>query len=92
MKADRRCGVYVSSQFFQDSKVPATAGTLVTVPAKVPSYLVFNLTGEYDITKNVQVIAGITNLADERYYSRVFGNGIEPAPARTGYAGLRLTF
>lgn len=88
---EKRCtvslsGVYVSSQFFQDSNLPATAGTLITVPAKVPSYLVFNLTGEYDITKNVHLIAGITNLADERYYSRVFGNGIKPAPTRTGYA------
>ena len=89
-------GVYVSSQFWQDSNLPATTGPVtnptITIPAEVPSYVVWNLTGEYNITKNITVLAGVTNLGDERYYSRVFGNGLEPAPARTGYAGLRLTF
>lgn len=96
-RMEERCkvslsGVYVSSQFFQDSNLLAMSGSVVTIPAKVPSYLVLNLTGEYDITKNIHLIAGITNLADEHYYSRVFGNGLEPAPSRTGYAGVRLTF
>jgi hypothetical protein len=33
-----------------------------------------------------------TNLTDEKYYDRVFANGIEPAPNRSGYAGLSLAF
>ncbi len=91
-RIDQRCnisltGVYVSEQFYQDSNL----GT-PTLPAKIPSYLVFNLTGEYSITKNVTLLAGITNLGDEDYYSRVFGNALEPAPRRAGYAGLRITF
>jgi Fe(3+) dicitrate transport protein len=86
-------GVYVSSQYWQDSNLPATgAGGVVTIPAQVPSYLVWNFTGQYDVTKNVTILAGISNLADERYYSRVFGNGLEPAPGRTAYAGLRVKF
>jgi len=45
------------------------------------------------VTKNVKLIAGISNLGDEKYYSRVFFNGsIEPAPGRAGYAGLSLEF
>lgn len=96
-RMDKRCnvslsGVYVSSQFFQDSNLPAITGGIITIPAEVPSYLVFNLTGQYDITKHIRLIAGVTNLTDKKYYDRVFGNGIEPAPARTGYAGLALTF
>ena len=86
-------GVYVSEQFWQDNNLPfPTTGTTVLIPAEVPSYVVWNLTGQFDITKNIRLIAGVTNLADENYYSRVFGNGLEPAPRRSGYAGIRLTF
>jgi Fe(3+) dicitrate transport protein len=81
-------GVYVSSQFWQDADIGAA-----TIPAKIPSYKVFNFSGEYYITKHVRLIAGVSNLGDEKYYSRVFFNGsIEPAPRRTGYAGVSLEF
>ena len=61
--------------------------SLPTVPANIPAYNVFNLSGEYYLTKNLRVFDGISNLTDEKYYSRVFFNGIiEPAPARSGYA------
>jgi outer membrane receptor protein involved in Fe transport len=33
-----------------------------------------------------------TNLTDEKYYDRVFANRIEPAPRRSGYAGISLSF
>ncbi len=67
-RVDRRCnislsGIYVSSQYWQDSNLPS-ANDLI--PAKVPSYVVVNLTGQYDITKNVRILAGITNLGDEK--------------------------
>lgn len=81
-------GVYASSQFWADSNT----GT-GTIPAKIPSYKVFNFAGEFYLTKNVRLMAGVSNLADEKYYSRVFFNGsIEPAPRRTGYAGLSVEF
>jgi len=39
------------------------------------------------------VFGGISNLTDEKYYSRVFFNGsIEPAPQLSGYAGVSLKF
>lgn len=80
--------VYVSQQFWSDMDI-----SLPTVPAKIPAYKVFNLSGEYYITKYLRLIAGISNLTDEKYYSRVFFNGtIEPAPGRSGWAGLSLTF
>jgi Fe(3+) dicitrate transport protein len=81
-------GVYASDQFWADSNL-GNAG----IPAQIPSYKVFNLSGEFYVTKNVRVIAGISNLFDEKYYSRVFFNGtLEPAAQRTGYAGLSVEF
>jgi outer membrane receptor protein involved in Fe transport len=80
--------VYVSQQFWQDTNI----GNAQIPKAHIPAYKVFNLTGDWYITKNLRLIAGITNLTDEVYYDRVFANGIEPAPRRSGYAGLSLSF
>ena len=84
-------GVYVSEQFWQDSNI----GSAGIPPAQIPSYEVFNLSGEFYLTKNVRLIGGISNLADKKYYSRIFpfgGGSIDPAPGRTGYAGLSVEF
>lgn len=93
-------GVYVSDQFWQDSNqpgsfTPATLAATSIIPAKIPSYEVFNLSGEFYLTKNVRLIGGISNLGDKTYYSRVFpfgGGSIDPAPGRSGYAGLSVEF
>ena len=86
-------GVYVSDQFWSDTNLPNPAVGTVLVPAIIPSYKAFNLSGDYYLTKNVRLIAGISNLTDEKYYSRVFLTGnIEPAPHRSGYAGLSVQF
>jgi Fe(3+) dicitrate transport protein len=80
--------VYVSQQFWQDTNI----GNTQIPKAHIPAYKIFNLTGDWYITKSLRLIAGITNLTDEIYYDRVFANGIEPAPRRSGYAGLSLSF
>lgn len=89
-------GVYVSDQYWQDSNQPGTFSAAgLAIPAKIPSYTVFNLSTEFYVTRNVRIIGGISNLGDERYYSRVFpfgGGSIDPAPARSGYAGLSVSF
>jgi Fe(3+) dicitrate transport protein len=86
-------GVYVSDQFWQDSNQPLLTGATVLVPAIIPSYTVFNLSAEWYLTKNVRLIGGISNLADEKYYSRAFLTGlIDPAPGRSAYAGLSVEF
>lgn len=89
-------GVYVGDQFWADADTPARSPVpphAITTPAKIPSYKVFNLSGGWYITKNVRVIGGISNLFDEKYYSRVFFNGsIEPAPSRSGFGGLSVEF
>jgi Fe(3+) dicitrate transport protein len=91
--------VYVSDQFWQDSNLPGNPVPTVpagpAIPADIPSYTVFNLSGEFYITRNFRLIGGISNLGDERYYSRVFpfgGGSIDPAPGRSGYAGLSVEF
>jgi outer membrane receptor protein involved in Fe transport len=87
----------VSDQFWADNNRPnpATAATAaaILVPAVIPAYTVFNLSAEVYLAKNVRLFGGISNLGDEKYYSRVFLNGlIDPAPQRTGYAGLSVEF
>jgi Fe(3+) dicitrate transport protein len=87
-------GVHVSDQFWQDSNQPLlAAGGVVSVPAVIPSYTIWNLSGEVYLTKNVRLMAGISNLTDEKYYSRAVLTGlIDPAPMRTGYAGVSVEF
>lgn len=86
-------GVYVSDEFWSDTNLPNPATGPVLVPAIIPAYKVFNLSGEYYVTKNVRLIGGISNLTNEKYYSRVFLTGnIEPAPRMSGYAGLSVEF
>lgn len=88
-------GVYSADQFWSDTNRPNPASGLPTVlvPAIIPSYVVFNLSSEWYLTKNVRLIAGVSNLFDEKYYSRVFLNGlIDPAPRRSAYAGLSVEF
>ena len=83
--------VHVSEQFLQDSNLGSA-----TIPlAEIPSYDVFNLSAEFYVTRNVRLIGGISNLGDEKYYSRVFpfgGGSIDPAPGRSGYVGLSVEF
>ena len=86
-------GIYVSDQFWADSNQPLLTGTTVLVPAVIPSYTVFNFSAEWYLTKNVRLIGGISNLANEKYYSRAFLTGlIDPAPRRSAYAGLSVEF
>ncbi|HEY2569262.1 MAG TPA: TonB-dependent receptor plug domain-containing protein [Candidatus Udaeobacter sp.] len=80
--------IYVSQQFWQDQDV----GNAAIPKALIAPYKLFNLTGDYYVTRNLRIIGGITNLTNEKYYDRVFANGIEPAPRLSGYAGLSLSF
>jgi Fe(3+) dicitrate transport protein len=80
--------IYVSQQFWQDTDI----GNAQIPKALIAPYKLFNLTGDFYLTRNLRIIAGITNLTDEKYYDRVFANGIEPAPRLSGYAGLSLSF
>jgi Fe(3+) dicitrate transport protein len=81
--------VSVARQFWQDSDQSSGSGASF-IPAEIPQYTVFDLTGDYQVTGNVRILGGITNLADRQYYSRVFGNGLEPANRRSLYLGISI--
>ncbi|HWZ64545.1 MAG TPA: TonB-dependent receptor [Steroidobacteraceae bacterium] len=79
----------VGAQYFQDSDTPV-AGT----PAQIPSYTVIDLAADYTIAQHLRLLAGVSNLFDRNYYSRVFlfGGSIEPAERRAFYAGAAYDF
>lgn len=79
----------VGSQFFQDTNQP-----IATTPARIPTYTVTDFSGEYTVFGGLRVLAGISNLTNRHYYSRVFisRGQLEPARDRTFYAGLACDF
>ena len=90
---------WVSQQFWQDTDLgvrnipaPATHNYSTVIQPQIPSYYTLNLSGYWYITRNVRLIGGISNLTDLKYYDRIFSNGIEPAPRRSGYGGLSVEF
>ena len=60
---------------------------------EIPGYMVWDLTAEIKLYRNsLSLIAGINNVFDEDYYSRIRSNGIDPAYGRNYYAGLSFAF
>jgi Fe(3+) dicitrate transport protein len=81
-------GQLVDDHYWQDSNAAGTVGT-----TKVASYMVWDLEGEAAVYRDwVRLVAGINNVFDEDYYSRVRSDGIEPAARRTYYLGVSLAF
>lgn len=59
----------------------------------IPGYMVWDLTAEVELwTDHLKVIAGLNNVFDEDYYSRIRSNGVDPAIGRNGYVGLSLAY
>jgi Fe(3+) dicitrate transport protein len=84
-------GTSVSSQYFQDSNLPiGSPGSANFIPAKIPAYTLIDLAADWQLTHNLRLLGGISNLTDRRYYNRVFQNGIEPGASRKIYAGIAL--
>jgi Fe(3+) dicitrate transport protein len=64
-----------------------------TAQRYVPAYAVWDLTAEAKIPHTpLRVIAGVNNVFDEDYYSRVRPDGIDPAPRRNYYVGAAYEF
>jgi len=81
----------VASQYWQDSDASRGAGDAF-LPAKIPAYTVVDLAADWQIAPRLKLLGGISNLTDRRYYDRVFGPGLEPAPGRTIYGGASVSF
>lgn len=77
-------GTFVGQHFADDAN---------TAAFRVPAYMTWDLTAEFKVYKDmIGVVAGINNLFDEDYYSRIRGDGIDPAYGRNYYAGLSFAF
>jgi Fe(3+) dicitrate transport protein len=63
-----------------------------TAAYEVPGYMVWDLTAEYRVHENVRLIAGINNLFDESYFTRVRPDGIDPSNERNYYIGASFEF
>ena len=75
---------FIGSSFGNDSN---------TANYRVPSYAVWDLTGEAKIYRdNLSVTWGVNNLFDKNYFSRVTAAGIDPAQGRNFYGGISLKF
>jgi len=58
----------------------------------VPSYKVWDFTGEIALWKDyLTLVGGINNLFDERYYARIRSDGIDPAYERNVYGGVKVS-
>lgn len=79
----------VGEQYWQDSNRAGGSGANV-IDAMIPSYQVVDLSAEYELSNRWSLFAGVNNLLDENYYSRVRTDGIEPAAERTAYFGVRF--
>ncbi len=58
----------------------------------IPSYMTWDLTAEYKVNKHFSVMAGLNNVFNEDYYSRVRNDGIDPAQGRNFYVGGEVRF
>lgn len=75
---------YVDQHFANDNN---------TADFNIPAYQVTDLIAEAKVWKNnVTLLAGINNLFDQDYYSRIRANGIDPAYGRNFYVGVRLEY
>ena len=63
-----------------------------TANFEIPSYMVWDLTAEYKVMKNLRILTGINNVFDESYFSRVRPDGIDPGNGRNYYVGASLEF
>jgi Fe(3+) dicitrate transport protein len=84
-------GVFVGSHFANDNNGNGSgAGT--ENDFDIPAYTVFDLTADYTFHKNWMVSAGINNLLDRQYYSRIRDDGVIWAMDRNVYAGMTYKF
>ena len=76
------------------SAAPVANPQMITTPARIPTYTVTDLSGEYTVAGGLRLLAGVSNLTNRRYYSRVFisRGQLEPGRDRTFFAGVGYDF
>jgi len=76
-------GTFVGDHFASDDEDPSR---------EIPAYMTWDLTAEYKVTKNFTAMAGLNNVFNESYYTRVRGDGIDPGYGRNFYVGGSFQF
>lgn len=77
-------GTFVGDAFADDGNTPERF---------IPAYMTWDLTAEAKVYKDiVSIHAGINNVFDEDYYSRITDTGIDPGYGRNYYGGFSLKF
>lgn len=77
-------GTFVGDSFADDGN---------TAQRFVPAYMVWDLTAEAAVYKDIVTVnAGINNVFNEDYYSRVNDSGIDPGYGRNYYVGVGFKF
>ena len=77
-------GTFVDESYADDTNSPLRV---------VPGYAVCDLTMEAKVYKDwVSIQAGVNNLFDQDYYSRITDAGIDPAYGRNYYGGFSVKF
>jgi len=76
-------GTFVDDHFADDAE---------TANRFIPGYMTWDLTAEVKVTKNFTAMAGLNNVFDESYYSRVRTDGIDPGYGRNFYVGGSFQF
>jgi Fe(3+) dicitrate transport protein len=80
-----------AAQYWQDSDQAYAAGATY-MPARMPAYTVVDVASDWQLNHSLRLLAGVSNLADRRYFDRVWQNGLEPAFGRTWYTGFALSY
>lgn len=78
--------------FNGDSRAALTGGTPTIRDGKIDALLTFDLTGHYQITENVNLVGGITNLFDERGIVSRIPEGPRTNAPRMWFTGAEVTF
>lgn len=85
-------GRFVDDQYGHgDNTEPITGSGNSVWKGKLPSYHTFDLTGSYDVSKQLRLTAAIRNLTDERYIAGL-RQGIYAGPERSFEVGAKYTF
>lgn len=78
----RLAGTFVDDHFANDTNTAAFF---------IPSYKVWDLTGEIKLFKDMtSLFAGVNNIFDEKYFARIRSDGIDPADGRNSYMGIKF--
>lgn len=85
-------GVIVGRHYADDNNGNGKTGTNSGGDFEIPSYTVFDLTADWNLSKVWMVSAGINNLLDKQYYSRIRSDGVIWALDRNYYAGITYKF